>query len=62
MAFSWFFVSILDFDFSYIFFMVCEEMTFCIFQKTKMLKSKLKALSKRLFPFFSINFISMHNN
>jgi hypothetical protein len=54
MVFSWFFVSILDFDFGYIFFfMVCDEVTFCIFQKTKMLKSKLEALSKRLFPFLA---------
>jgi len=39
--------------FGYIFLMVCDEVTFCIFQKTKMLKSKLEALSKRLFPFLA---------
>jgi hypothetical protein len=32
LIFSWFFVSILNSDFGYIFFMVCDEVTFCKFQ------------------------------
>ena len=42
--------------------MVCNEVTFCEFQKTKGSSQNLRIHKKRLFSFFSINSISMHNN
>ena len=60
--FSWFFVSILNSDFGYIFLMVCGEVTFCGFQETRCSSQNLRLYQERLFLFFSTNFINMHNN
>jgi hypothetical protein len=52
MAFSWFFVSILDSDLGASFDGLWWDDLLYIFQKNKMLKSKLKTLSKKdCFPF-----------
>ena len=42
--------------------MVCNEVTFCEFQKTKGSSQNLRIHQERLFSFFSITSISMHNN
>jgi len=48
MAFLCFFVSILDSDFGYIFLMVCNEVTFCIyFKKQKYASQNLRLYKKK---------------
>jgi len=42
--------------------MVCDEMTFCEFQKTRCSNQNLRLYQERLFSFLGTNFISMHNN
>jgi hypothetical protein len=52
MAFSWLFVSILDSNFSASFDGLWRGDLLYIFQKNKMLKSKLEALSKKIVSLF----------
>jgi hypothetical protein len=62
MAFSWFFVSILDSEFGYLFWWFVMRWPSVYSKKTTCSSQNLRLYQGRVFPFFITYFISMHNN
>ena len=60
--FPWFFVSILNSNFGYIFWLSVMRWPLWISRKTRYPSQNLRLNQERLFFFLSNNFISMHNN
>jgi hypothetical protein len=60
--FSWFFVSILDSDFGYIFWGSVMRWPFLWIKKKQDVKVKTQALSRKVVSLLHTYFISMHNN